>query len=255
VELALRNGRPGGCSDAGSVHRRGRGIQREARWGQPVTETDVAVERALSTSSHGQRPDDGFPGRGDRAVERRAEAVDCGIRSTGHAALSRGGQAWGTLIALSDHGSLVVGVATAPATGGRWWAGADSGAWVQHAGHALRELCVTSAADLGTARWVCHPSIESLGPARRERLRPLIEQCGRPLTPTTHGALMVADGEAEFCVQLSGGPWDFAALAVIVETAAARSHTSTGRSTCSRRGWRYSRTALLTPVRSGAIRP
>ena len=30
---------------------------------------------------------------------------------------------------------------------------------------------------------------------------------------------MVAEGEADFCVQLSGGPWDFAALAVIVQTA------------------------------------
>ena len=30
---------------------------------------------------------------------------------------------------------------------------------------------------------------------------------------------MVAEGEAEFCVQLSGGPWDYAALAVIVQAA------------------------------------
>jgi fructose-1,6-bisphosphatase/inositol monophosphatase family enzyme len=30
---------------------------------------------------------------------------------------------------------------------------------------------------------------------------------------------MVAEGEADICVQLSGGPWDFAALAVIVRAA------------------------------------
>jgi len=30
---------------------------------------------------------------------------------------------------------------------------------------------------------------------------------------------MVSEGEADFCVQLSGGPWDFAACAAIVQTA------------------------------------
>ena len=30
---------------------------------------------------------------------------------------------------------------------------------------------------------------------------------------------MIAEGNADICVQLSGGPWDFAALAVIVEAA------------------------------------
>ena len=130
-----------------------------------------------------------------------------------------GGRAWGTLIALSDHGRLVVGVVSAPALGGRWWATVGVGAWAQRTGQAQRELTVTSAADLDSVRWVCYPSLESMNPSDRVLVRPLIERCGLPITPTTHGALMVAEGEADFCVQLSGGPWNFAAFAVIVETA------------------------------------
>jgi histidinol-phosphatase len=37
--------------------------------------------------------------------------------------------------------------------------------------------------------------------------------------PEQHSALMVAEGLVEVSVQTSGGPWDFAALAVIVEEA------------------------------------
>ena len=40
--------------------------------------------------------------------------------------------------------------------------------------------------------------------------------------PSVHGALAVAEKSLEVCVQPVGGPWDFAALAVIVEEAGGR---------------------------------
>ncbi len=186
--------------------------------GTPVTETDVAVEEALLHLVAQTRPDDGFLGEETGLSDEgpRLWVVD---PIDGTQSFVAGGRAWGTLIALSDHGHLVVGVASAPALGGRWWAAAGVGAWAQRTGQAPREVSVTSATDLDTARWVCHPSLESITPADRELVRPLIVRCGPPITPTTHGALMVAEGEAEICVQLSGGPWDFAAFAVIVQAA------------------------------------
>ena len=186
--------------------------------GSPVSETDLAVENALLELVALARPDDGFLGEETGLSDERSrlwivDPID-GTRS-----FVAGGRAWGTLIALSDHGRLAVGVATAPAVGGRWWAASGVGGWATREAQPQRELAVSSTGDLAGARWVCHPSFESLTAADRARVRPLIEQCGSPILPTTHGALMVAEGDADICVQLSGGPWDFAALAVIIEAA------------------------------------
>jgi histidinol-phosphatase len=131
--------------------------------GSPVTETDLAVEAALLDLAARARPDDGFLGEetGKSNEGPRMWIVDPidGTRS-----FAAGGRAWGTLIALSDHGRLAVGVVSAPALGGRWWAAEGSGAWAQRKGQAPSAAAVTSAADLGTARWVCHPTLESIGP-------------------------------------------------------------------------------------------
>jgi len=186
--------------------------------GSPVTATDVAVEDALLRLVARARPDDGFLGE-ETGLSNEGPRLWIVDPIDGTRSFVAGGRAWGTLIALADQGRLVVGVVSAPALGGRWWATAGVGAWAQRTGRAQRELTVTSAADLGTVRWVCHPSLEAMNPVDRELVGPLIERCGLPITPTTHGALMVAEGEADFCLQLSGGPWDFAAFAVIVETA------------------------------------
>lgn len=186
--------------------------------GSPVTEADLAVEEALLDLVARSRPGDGFLGE-ETGLSNDGPRLWIVDPIDGTRSFAAGGRAWGTLIALSVHGRLTVGVATAPAVGGRWWAGAAVGGWVQHHGEAPRELAATSAPYLDTARWVCPPSLESLNAERRERVRPLVEQCGPPIAPTTHGALMVAEGAADMCVQLSGGPWDFAALAVIVEAA------------------------------------
>ena len=175
--------------------------------GSPVTATDVAVEDALLHLVARARPDDGFLGE-ETGLSNQGPRLWIVDPIDGTRSFVAGGRAWGTLIALSDHGRLVVGVVSAPALGGRWWATVGVGARAQRTGQAQRELTVTSAADLGTVRWVCHPSLESMNPGDRELVRPLIERCGLPITPTTHGALMVAEGEADFCVQLSGGPWE-----------------------------------------------
>ena len=48
------------------------------------------------------------------------------------------------------------------------------------------------------------------------------------VAPSRHGATMVAEGALDVCLQPIGGPWDFGALAVIVEEAGGRFSDTTG---------------------------
>ena len=66
---------------------------------------------------------------------------------------------------------------------------------------------------------------------------------------------MVAEGEAEFCVQLSGGPWDFAALAVIVETAGGSFSYFDGSQHLLPTGQAVFANSAVHPFVLGAIRP
>ena len=49
------------------------------------------------------------------------------------------------------------------------------------------------------------------------------------VAPVRHCAVLVAEGAVDLGLQLGGGPWDFAALAVIVEEAGGRFSDLEGR--------------------------
>src|SRR5664279_810016 len=94
----------------------------------PVTDADRAVERALLSALAGARPDDAVEGEefGVRGEGGRRWVID---PIDGTKNFVRGVPVWATLIALLDGADAVVGVATAPALGRRWWAARDEGAW------------------------------------------------------------------------------------------------------------------------------
>jgi histidinol-phosphatase len=182
--------------------------------GSPVTDTDLAAEEVLLDLVARTRPHDGFLGE-ETGLSKEVSRLWIVDPIDGTRSFAAGGRAWGTLIALSVHGLLAVGVASAPAIGGRWWSAAEVGAWARRAGQVPRPLAVSATPDFDRLRWVCQPFSAEWQPL----VHALTERWGVPISPTTHGALMVAEGEAEICLQLSGGPWDFAAFAAIVETA------------------------------------
>ena len=64
---------------------------------------------------------------------------------------SRGVPAWATLIGLTVHGRAVVGVASAPALGRRWWGAQGLGAWTSENGGPPRRITVSGVADLADA--------------------------------------------------------------------------------------------------------
>ena len=104
-----------------------------------VTDADLAVERALREILKAERPEDGILGEeyGTEGSTSRQWIID---PIDGTANFLRGVPNWATLIALAVDGRPVVGVASAPAFGKRWWAARGSGSWLADGAAPARRL-------------------------------------------------------------------------------------------------------------------
>ncbi len=188
--------------------------------GSPVSVTDVAVERRISEIVASERPADGVLGEevGESGPRGRRWIVD-GIDGT--VLFVAGLPGWATQIALEVDGEPVIGVTASGGDGRRWWAARGAGAWHAVDGAAAVRVTVSDRDDLADGRYSLIPPLDALEPRRRL----LLDGLGSAATyvpPAEHGALFVADGRVDACVQLGGGPWDFAALSVVVEEAGGR---------------------------------
>jgi histidinol-phosphatase len=196
--------------------------------GSPVSETDLAVEQRIAGIVAGERPGDGMLGEevGESGPTARRWIVD-GIDGT--ILFVAGIPGWSTQIALEVAGRPLVGVVTSGADGRRWWAARGRGAWGRADRTAPAErLTVSRRARVAGGRYTLIPPLEVLSEARRETVSTLADAAAY-VTPSEHGALFVADGRVDACVQLGGGPWDFAGLAVIVDEAGGRFSDLAGR--------------------------
>ncbi len=188
----------------------------------PVTDVDLAVEDATRAVLATERPEDVVVGeeRGGTPRAGRAWLLD---PIDGTKNFLRGVPAWGSLVALVDGGTPVVGVATAPALGRRWWAGAGVGAWRRTGGGEPERIAVSRVASLADAYvstthlgdWVRHSS--------RESYLSLVDACweNRAFGDFWQHCL-VAEGAIELAVEPVVNAWDVAALQVIVEQAGGR---------------------------------
>ncbi|RXZ50949.1 histidinol phosphatase [Agromyces fucosus] len=216
----------------------------------PVTEADLAVERAIRERLAAARPDDGILGEefgteGDGARQWIIDPID------GTANFLRGVPVWGTLISLAIDGVPVVGVASAPAMGRRWWAATGLGAWTTTSaaeagasdagtsdadtagGEAsvpgARRLQVSGVASLADASL----SFQSLAQWRDagylDRLLALSERVWRD---RAYGDLwsymLLAEGLIDITGEFDVKPYDLAALIPIVEEAGGRFTAITG---------------------------
>jgi histidinol-phosphatase len=193
----------------------------------PVTEADESVERAL---------------RARLAEHSRAHAVlgeefghdgvdGCEYRwiidpIDGTKSYVRGLPVWATLLALEHDGELVLGVASAPALGARWWAARGLGAFRDG-----RHIQVSRVDDLEGAHlsfaWDTNEAFERDGLA--ERLIRLGRRCWRvrAFGDFWHHVL-VAEGAIDISVDPSAALWDLAAVQVIVEEAGGMATDLTG---------------------------
>lgn len=212
----------------------------------PVTEADLAVERAIRDRLAATRPGDGILGEefgteGDATRQWIIDPID------GTANFLRGVPVWGTLIALAIDGVPLVGVASSPAMGRRWWAARGMGAWTSAANGDLgaRE---DTAADAASARFPgarrlrvsgvenladASLSFQSLAQWRQaghlDQLLALSEQVWRD---RAYGDLwsyaLLAEGLIDITGEFDVKPYDLAALVPIVEEAGGRFTSITG---------------------------
>lgn len=189
----------------------------------PVTDADLAVEDRIRELLADARPMDVVGGeeRGGTLGAGRCWLID---PIDGTKNFLRGVPAWATLIALLVDNRPVVGVASAPALGRRWWAAEGHDAWTstrdQERPCRIAVSSVTELADayLSTTHlndWVTYHSREAylaLADAVWENraFGDFWQHC------------LVAEGAIDLAAESTVNPWDLAALQVIVQEAGGR---------------------------------
>jgi histidinol-phosphatase len=196
----------------------------------PVSEADEAVERAIrerlaAATAHVVLGEE----FGTTASEERAD--DAEFRwiidpIDGTKSYVRGVPIWATLIGLERAGEVIVGVASAPALGMRWWGARGLGAFRD--GAPLRVSAVGSLDDAQLSfAWDTSERFHALGIGNR--LIDLSHRCWR-----TRGIgdfwqhLLVAEGAFDVAIDPIVSLWDIAALIPIIEEAGGRWSTVDG---------------------------
>lgn len=194
----------------------------------PVTDADTAVEDMIRATLAQRTPDDAVAGeeRGGVAGAGRCWLID---PIDGTKNFSRGVPVWATLIALLVDGEPVVGMASAPALGRRWWAERGGGAYAtDHAGQ--RPITVSGVTAIGDAylsttelsTWDEYHSWASY-----QRLSASCWQSRAMGDFWSH--CLVAEGAIDLAAEPVASPWDLGALQVIVAEAGGRFTDLSGR--------------------------
>lgn len=193
----------------------------------PVTDGDTAVERAIREVLAEERPGDAILGEeygGERTSGRQwiVDPID------GTTNFLRGLPIWATLIALAVDGEPVVGVASAPALGRRWWGATDHGAWAaalpqdgaRNEPQRLRTSAVRGLADA----FVSYNAIQGWDDAGW--LEPMLALTRRAWRARALGDfwsyVLVAEGQLDVAGEHDLRVYDIAALAPIVTEAGGR---------------------------------
>jgi len=191
----------------------------------PVTDADQAVERAIRALLAERRPTDGILGEefGTAGSTSRQWIID---PIDGTAGFLRGVTIWGTLIALAIDGVPVLGVASSPALGKRWWAATGGGAWSSDARFptaAPKRLAVSGVETLADAS-ISYGSIQQWDQAGQ--LDTLVALTREVWRTRAYGDLwsymLVAEGHLDLSAEYDLQPYDMAALAPIVQEAGGR---------------------------------
>jgi histidinol phosphatase-like enzyme (inositol monophosphatase family) len=189
-------------------------IDRKAN-GSPVTNADLAAERAARDWIRARFPDDGILGeeygieRGDAARRWLLDPID-GTRT-----FVRGVPLWGALVAVMEGSEVVAGAAAFPATGELAFAARGEGSWLNGERQKVSRVRQSAEALVLTTD-------ETFGalPARKAGWEALSGWAGMSRSwGDCYGYLLVASGRAEAMVDPILSDWDAAALLPIVEEA------------------------------------
>jgi histidinol-phosphatase len=186
--------------------------------GSPVTEADVAAERAIRKILQQQFPEDGFFGEETAADRMDAEQLWIVDPIDGTKSFVRHYPMFSTQIALMRAGRLDIGVSSAPAYGEIAWAERGNGAWLDGS-----RLEVSRIADLRQST-LSTGNLRTLAAGPRwAALGRIIERLDRirGYGDFLHYHLLAA-GRIEAVIESDIGILDIAALTVIVEEAGGR---------------------------------
>jgi histidinol-phosphatase len=198
----------------------------------PVTDADTTAEAALRALLAEERPGDavlGEEGGGSLDGSARGWVLD---PIDGTKNFSRGMPVWATLVALVVGGEPVVGVASAPALGRRWWAARGQGAWTTDGDGAPRRIAVSGVAELADA---VLSTTDMRTFAERGRFDRWLALADAAWETRAFGDfwqhVLVAEGAVDIAVDAVANPWDLAALVPILEEAGGRLTDLTGAAT------------------------
>lgn len=183
--------------------------------GTPVTVADREAEAAAREWLAARFPDDGVLGEeyGESAAQAGRRWVIDPIDGT--KSFVRGVPLWGTLVALCERTSVLVGAAYFPAVNEMIVAAPGEGCWCNDVRSHVSDVdSMTDATVLTTdTRFAGNES-------RREGWRALAGQAGLARTwGDAYGYLLVATGRAEVMVDPVMNPWDAAPFLPIIEEA------------------------------------
>jgi histidinol-phosphatase len=185
----------------------------------PVTDADTAAEDALRTAIAAERPGDAVLGeeRGGAVTDAERGWVLDPIDGTKN--FSRGVPVWASLIALTVRGEPVVGVASAPALGRRWWAAKGGGAWTSDPS-GTRRIGVSGVAELADA-YLSTTDVKTFDAiGRRDDYLRLVDACWETRAFGDFWMYcLVAEGVLDVAVDAAANPWDLAALVPILTEA------------------------------------
>jgi histidinol-phosphatase len=204
--------------------------------GTVVTNVDREVESTLVRLLAEHRPGEGVLGEelgagGPESPRWLIDPID------GTSSFATGELEWATLVARVVDEKLDLGVVTSPALEHRWWATAGGGAWAVTPGTGDRpsRLRVSPMDVVDGARVAAWPPPRRLRPDHARRVEQFhrgamasgADLRGVDIKPTREtgfpaAPVMVAAGALDASFILGCGPWDLAALVILVEEAGGR---------------------------------
>lgn len=188
----------------------------------PVTEADLAAERAIRELLASERPADGVFGEefgtsGDASRQWIIDPID------GTANYLKGIPMWTTLIALAIDGVPRVGVASQPALGRRWWAATGLGAWTDGDSAGPRRLQVSNVSTVAESS-ISFQSISQWDEVGRADT--LVRMSRAVWRDRGYGDtwpyMLLAEGRLEFVAEFGVKEYDIAALVPIITEAGGR---------------------------------
>jgi histidinol phosphatase-like enzyme (inositol monophosphatase family) len=193
----------------------------------PVTAADRECEQLIARELEAAFPEDGL--LGEEGAQKNSQSGRRWIIDPidGTRDFVRGNPAWAVLIALEADGEVVAGFACLPALGDLFSASRGGGAFVND-----KRINASAIDDIGAAV-LCVNGLNGVtsqvfAPELLEWMKPFwaVRSMGGSLD-----AMLVARGQADLWLELSGKPWDFAALKIIAEEAGAKFFNFEGKST------------------------